>query len=204
MLSLADSAKPRSRQFEIKWTKVSPAKLDFYMKLVDYFFRQPELHFRGVVIDKTVLDHARFHQLHDDWYYKMMFTLLEPIIDPQQCHRGYLDIKDTRSEEKRAKLERVLRNANYDYDSTIIERVQQIRSYESELLQLADLLIGAVAYHHRVRRGDLPGPGRPLNAAKIALIERIRQRSGKTLERNTLLREPKFNLLCWRPREDAP
>ena len=27
-----------SESFEIKWTKVSPAKVDFYLALVDYFF----------------------------------------------------------------------------------------------------------------------------------------------------------------------
>jgi len=28
-----------SSRFEVKWTKVSPAKVDFYLDLVDYFFR---------------------------------------------------------------------------------------------------------------------------------------------------------------------
>lgn len=200
-LSTAEAAGPRSRQFEVKWTKVSRGGFALYAELVEYFFWQPDLHFRGVVIDKTILDHARLDQSHDDWYYKMMFTLLGPIIDPRCAYRVYLDIKDTRSEQKRAKLERVLRNKNYDFDQTIIHRIQQIRSYESELLQLADLLIGAVCYHHRRKVGDLPREGNPLNAAKLELIERIRQRSGKSLERNTLLREEKFNLLCWKPRE---
>jgi hypothetical protein len=201
-LSPADAAGRRDRQFEVKWTKVSRGGIALYADLIEYFFWQPDLHFRGVVIDKTILDHARLYQSHDDWYYKMMFTLLGPIIDPQHAYRIYLDIKDTRSEQKRAKLEEVLRNKNYDFDQAIIERVQQIRSYESELLQLADLLIGAVSYCHRRMVGDLPRATHPLNTAKLELIERIRQRSGKSLQRSTLLREEKFNLLCWKPRED--
>src|SRR5579864_5169764 len=36
--------------FEIKWTKVSPAKKDFYLDLVDYFFDDDDLHFRGLLI----------------------------------------------------------------------------------------------------------------------------------------------------------
>lgn len=36
--------------FEVKWTKVSPAKLGLYMDLVDYFFDDDDLHFRAVII----------------------------------------------------------------------------------------------------------------------------------------------------------
>ncbi len=180
-----------TKRFEIKWTKVSPGKLAFYLELADFFFTEPELHFRGVLIpDKTILDHAAFGQSHDDWYYKMCFRMLEPIIDPEQMHCVYLDIKDTRSERKRAKLEQVLRNSRYDHTETIIRKVQQIRSHESELLQLADLLIGAISHLNRGLTGS---------AAKAALIERIRQRSGKRLDQSSWLREKKFNLFRWHP-----
>jgi len=124
--------------FEVKWSKVSQGKADFYLSLVDYFFDQDELHFRGVLVpDKTILDHKAYEQRHDDWYYKMMFTLLEPIVDPQQQYCVYLDIKDTQSEQKRSQLEEVLRSKRRDYQGHIIKRVQQIRSHESALLQLA-------------------------------------------------------------------
>lgn len=38
------------RDFEIKWTKVSPSKLAFYQDIVDYFFDDDDLHFRGLVV----------------------------------------------------------------------------------------------------------------------------------------------------------
>ena len=31
--------------FEVKWTKVSPAKRDFYIDLINYFFDDNDLHF---------------------------------------------------------------------------------------------------------------------------------------------------------------
>ena len=34
--------------FEIKWTKVFPAKIDFYLAILDYFF-DDDLHFRALV-----------------------------------------------------------------------------------------------------------------------------------------------------------
>ena len=189
--------------FEVKWTKVSPAKTALYLDLVDYFFDDDNLHFRGVVVpDKGVLNHGAFNQSHDTWYYKMCFTLLEPLIDPQSKYRVYLDIKDTRSEKKRAKLEQVLRNRRYDYEGGIIERVQQIRSHESDLMQVCDLLIGAIAHHSRTQTGDLQGQS--TSNAKRAVIRRVQRRSGKSLVDTTGRRESKLNLLCWRggPRDE--
>jgi hypothetical protein len=181
------------RHFEVKWTKVSPALQTFYLELVDSFFEDKCLHFRGLLIpDKGKLDHAPFCQSHDDWYYKMFFTLLDPIINPTHCHSIYLDIKDTRSEAKRAKLEEVLRNANRDRAKEIVRRVQQVRSHEVALMQLTDLFIGAIGYHARKLHG---------NAAKLAIVKRIRQRGRLSLDRSTWLGEPKFNLFCWAPQE---
>ena len=66
---------------EAKWTKVSPAKVDFYLALMDLFLADERLRFRGLVVpDKKLLDHARFDQSHNDWYYKIYFTMLRPIV----------------------------------------------------------------------------------------------------------------------------
>lgn len=176
-------------QFEVKWTKVSPAKADFYRDLIDYFFDDDDLHFRAWVALKDGLRHVEFVQTHDDWYYKMMFGLLEPVIQPDAHYRLYLDKKDTRSADKVTKLHDVLCNNRYDFNREIVERVQVVESHAVEHLQLADLLLGAVGYANRGLSG---------NAGKEALIARIRQRSGYTLTRPTLLREQKFNLFIWR------
>jgi hypothetical protein len=181
--------------FEIKWTKVSRSKQEFYEALIEYFFDEPELHFRGVLIpDKAKLNHAEFDQTHDEWYYKMLYTVLDPIIDPRQRYRIYLDIKDTRSEQRRAKLEEVLRSARHDSHGQVVERIQQIRSHESRLLQMADLLIGAIGYHNRHLTS---------NAGKLAVVRRIQRRSGWPLDSTTWLREPKLSLLRWQARESG-
>jgi hypothetical protein len=180
-------------RFEIKWTKVSPAKTRFYRDVVDYFFDDDDLHFRAVVIaDKTQLRHQDFGQNHDTWYYKMLFQLLAPLLSPQNQFRIYLDIKDTRSAAKIRKLHEVLSNKMYDFDRRIIHWIQAIRSSDVEQLQLADLLIGAVGYANR---------GLSDNAGKRELVERLRQRSRYSLTRRTLLREQKVNLFVWRPQE---
>ncbi|TNC81303.1 MAG: DUF3800 domain-containing protein [Oleiphilus sp.] len=175
--------------FEIKWTKVSRSKLSFYLDVLDYFFDDDDLNFRGLIVpDKRVLNHSAFSQDHDDWYYKMYFTMLKTIFDPHSHYRVYIDIKDTLGHEKINNLHDVLCNNAFDYSRKMIERIQRVHSHESEQLQLADLLIGALAYLHR-ELGE--------SDSKLALIQRIKERSGYSLDRSTLLRESKFNLLLW-------
>mgnify|MGYP001217540281 CR=1 FL=1 len=176
--------------FEIKWTKISPAKEQFYLDLVDYFFDDDDLHFRVVVIDKNKLDHERFNQTHDDWYYKMYFELLKIIFDPRHYYNLYLDIKDTRSRHKVKKLREVLCNKVYDFDQRVIQKAQTVRSHEVPLLQLTDLLIGAVQFANRT---GLNGE------AKQKVVERIKSRSKYSLLHSTLPKEPKFNVFHWQP-----
>ncbi|WP_207654059.1 DUF3800 domain-containing protein [Desulforamulus profundi] len=90
------------------------------------------------------------------------------------------------------KLHEVVCNSIYDFHRQIIQRIQTVRSHESELLQLSDLLIGAVSYVNR-GLGD--------SSAKLALIEEIKRRSGYNLTRSTLLRENKFNIFIWQASE---
>jgi hypothetical protein len=71
--------------------------------------------------------------------------------------------------------------------------VQQVRSHESELMQLADLLIGALTYANR---------GLASSAAKTAIVERLRARLGReALTRTSAFAAVKFNILVWRAQE---
>src|SRR3972149_22063 len=156
--------------FEVKWTKVSPGKKQFYKDLIEYFFNEDDLHFRALIVpDKSKPRHEDFGQSHDDWYYKMYFDMLKVIFNPECRYRIYLDVKDTRGAAKVKKLHDVLCNNMYDFSREIIERVQIVRSHEVEILQIVDLMIGTISYVNR---------GLSDSAAKLALVERIRKRSG--------------------------
>ena len=181
------------RDFEIKWTKVSPNKTEFYKDVLDYFFDEDELHFRCLVVpDKSLLEHEKFNQDHDAFYYKMYFDMLKIIFNPESRYNIYIDIKDTQGVEKIRELQKVLCNNIYDFDRKIINKIQQVRSHEVEILQLADLLMGAVAYNVR---------GLSSSQAKKDLVKRVQKRSGYTLDMSTLLREEKFNLFFWKGNE---
>jgi hypothetical protein len=196
--AIAESIRQRKRQhglperFEAKWTKISPGKLSFYLSLVDLFFDDPDLRFRGLVVpDKGDLNHGLFNQDHDTFYYKMYFSMLKVIFTAVEAkYRVYIDIKDTRSAGKERKLFDVLCNAHRDFDHERIQRLQSVRSHEVEQIQLADVLIGALSYANRYLDGS---------AAKLAVVERIKERSGYSLTVNTSLSAQKINILRWQP-----
>ncbi len=182
--------------FEIKWTKVNDKKSSFYLDIVNYFFQNEDLHFRVVVADKTELDHDDFSQTHDEWYYKMYFLLIQYIIKPRSSrYRVYIDIKDTKGGSKVKKLHEFLSNANYDFSREIIERMQIVKSHESEILQISDLFIGAMSYWMRgeTEKGNA-------NQGKVKLINSIKEQSGYSLTKSTLPSEQKFNFFIWHPR----
>jgi len=174
---------------EVKWVKVSPSKVRLYRDLLDYFYDDDDLHFRTLVVpDKSLLDHETFAQSHDDWYYKMYFDMLKVILAPEARYHIYLDYKDTHGGHKVEQLHKILCHNAYDFNHHIIERVQIIRSHEAELMQLTDILIGAVSYANR---------GLNTSTAKAALVDRMRKRSGYKLTLTTLYGERKTNVFRW-------
>ena len=183
---IRDIKRKHNIHHEMKWVKVSESKKDAYLDLVQYFFECNDLHFRVLVVDnKDKLNHELFKQSHDEWYFKMYFRMIKTILDPVDIYNIYLDIKDTRSKTKIQKLRNVLENSRYDFSKTMIKNMQVIRSDEVEIMQLVDILIGALAYFSRNMSAV---------KAKNEIIEYIKEKSGYTLKNNTLYRESKFNI----------
>lgn len=179
--------------FEAKWSKVSASGLAFYRDYLDYFFDSPDLSFRSLIVsNKRKLRHEDFQQSHDDWYYKMFYQALKPLISTENTYCIYLDRKDTLSQYKVEHLRTVLSNQLHDFRQEIITRVQQVRSDEIEQVQLVDLLIGAVGYHNRRLRG---------NEGKEALVRHVQRRSGLTLGSTTAKNREKVNLFVWDAQE---
>lgn len=175
---------------EVKWTKTSMDKIDMYRDLVNYFFDDDDLRFRVLVAHKEHLDHDLYHQSHNDWYYKMYFTMLNRLFDPQDAYYVYIDIKDTHSAQRSAKLEEVCANSHYDFNHECIRRVQPIRSDEVQMMQITDIINGAVC---RANRKTIAPP----SGAKAEIIELIREKSHLQLTKSTALGARKFNVFVW-------
>jgi hypothetical protein len=164
---------------ELKWSSLSKSSYPLYSELIDYFFAT-DLQYRAIVIDKSKLKHEDFNQSHDDFYYKMYFQLLSKKILNECNYNIYLDIKDTRSAKKVSGLKAYL-NSNF----VAVRNLQNIRSHESELMQLTDILTGAIGYHLR---------GYNKVIAKIKIIEKIQAHSKLPLTQSTARSSQKFNL----------
>ena len=175
-----------SKYAEIKWNKVSTCNLDFFKAIVRYFFDCDELDFRAVVVDKTQLRHNEFKQTHDEFYYKVYYYCLSGLINTKGENYIYLDKKDTRGTYRIEKLWFYLSQKSHDFDNTEIKRIQCANSFDLPILQLADLLIGAVGYNNRQIENK--------SKAKTELVEYIKYLSGYSLEKSTLISENKFNL----------
>lgn len=182
---------PRNR--EVKWTKISPAKEKFYSELVELFVKEDCLRFRAIKIaDKKQLNHEKFNQTHNDWYYKIYYDMLKHILQPHKDYNIYIDIKDTIGCQKICKLKDILQYKTRN-DAVSIQRIQQIRSYESEILQLADVLIGAVGYEDRISELGTQEP----SSVKLSLCRKIEEVLSVDFNRKSRFSDEKFNLLIW-------
>ena len=178
---------------EIKWVRVSNSQYDMYRDLIDLFFDNSFLSFRAVVaLNKSKLDFVHFNLTHDDWYQRIYYLTLREMIDVDSRYYVYVDIKDTKGSKKIEQLKTVLNHATRYFYADTVKNIQLVKSDQIQLLQLADLLIGAVAYKNR---------GLYQNDAKTNLVSYIEERSGRSLTLNSPKSESKFNIFRWLPRE---
>ncbi len=195
-----------SKYNEIKWTKVSASKNSFFKELVELFYNTECLKFRAVKIpNKGILNHARYCQTHDSWYYKMYYVMLRHILNnPNFSYNVYMDIKDSCSSEKVKTLKDFLLNEIKDFKGERLQNFQTIRSHESELLQLADLLIGAVGYENRIQEIKERDQNFTPNADKLFLVGLLKSRMHiVSFEKSTPFSADKFNILVWEANKNA-
>lgn len=175
---------------ELKWTKIAKSNYQMYKDVIDYFFDDHDLHFRCYIANKKNLKHSMYNQTHDDWYYKIYFRMLELLFNRNDKYNIYVDIKDVHSYEKCQKLLNVCQNSNFDFDHNHILKIQPVRSEEVQLIQLTDLLIGAMGFYNRK---DIEHE----SFTKRQLIQLISERSRYNLKKNTYTSEKKFNIFFW-------
>lgn len=181
---------------EIKWTGVSPSKYPFYEDLIQYFINEDALHFRVVIMkDKANLNHDKYNGgSHDLWYYKAYYYLLNELIHPHDEFNIFIDIKDTCGGPKVSKLKEILCNKNHDFRGQVIKGIYQIRSHESEILEMDDLLMGAIGYYHNEHYGADHS-----SQAKNAVVNLLLDKYGNAVRYGTGRGEnAKMDIFLWR------
>lgn len=182
-----------SSKIELKWNKVDKKTEKLYLDIINYFFNNDDLKFRVIVIDKTKLDHEKYNQTENDFYHKAYYDMLKYIIIPGNFYNIYPDIKDTNSYYYHQVMLDYLRIKMSDANKKTIKKVQPIRSYEAPMLQINDILIGALSYYYR----NLSS-----NSVKLNIINKIRKLYQNNLDISSNYSNTKFNIFIWRSRDD--
>jgi len=168
---------------EIKWTKVSPSKENFYLELVDIFFAYGmEMRFRCIVVEPQQVIWSYHGDDKELGFYKFYYQLIHKWIKDFNTYRIFLDAKKNRDLTRLSVLKDILNN---QFNTSYIEQVQALPSKELVLIQLSDFLLGATSA--KLNQKDLT------NTAKIKVIEHIEKRRGKEIA-PTWRTENKFNI----------
>lgn len=182
-----------SNKIELKWNKIDKKTEKLYLDIINYFFNNDDLKFRVIVIDKTKLDHEKYNQTENEFYHKAYYEMLKNIIIPGNSYNIYPDIKDTNSYYYHQIMLDYLRIKMQDTNKKTIRKVQPIRSYEAPILQINDILIGALSYYYR----NLSN-----NNVKLNIISEIKKLYQNDLNETSYCSNTKFNIFMWRSRDD--
>lgn len=129
---------------ELKWGKVSFSRFDLYSQILTWFFdKGHDLRFRAIVIDREKVNLLSYHENDQELgFYKFYYQLLHHWIKDFNCYHIFCDLKVNRKKDRLNTLKRCLSNANL---SATVPSVQGVRSSESVLVQITDLLTGLVS-----------------------------------------------------------
>lgn len=166
---------------EIKWNKVSPKFVDMYKDIVDLFFNSFKIRFRAIVLDASKIDNEAFNQNSGELgFYKFYYQLIQHWLYDNNEYSIFLDHKINAYKGRVFELGRIL---NYSTNA-VIENVQALPSEQSAIIQLADILTGAVAAKFNAKTTSV---------AKKEVIDLIETYIGHDIS-PTVKNEQKFNV----------
>lgn len=182
-----------SARGEFGWSKVAPGKAAFFNDLIALFAVQPGLRFRCLVADRMQFRHEEFNDGDKELgFYKLYYQMLVHWLEPGNTYRIYLDWQRNASQERFADLREILgRKLGGRAKLACLEPAS---SHELPLLQLTDLLIGAVGYVWNERK---------TSEAKMAFCAGLASAIGKpglAFSSPWKGSDPKFNVFNWQGR----
>ena len=146
---------------ELKWNRVCPSRQQLYESIIDTFF-ESAARFRCVAIDCRKVDLVKYDDSDAELgFYKFYYQLLHHWVNDFNEYSVFVDYKINRVPSRLRTLHEVLTNANL---SARVVRVQALNSSDSPLIQLVDVLTGAVGHKFHRHAGS---------TSKAAIIKRI-------------------------------
>lgn len=136
---------------EIKWSKISNQYYDKYLNLIDStssLLNKNVVHFRSVIIDNNALNNRKYNDGNKELgIYKFYYQLLYNCFIKYQKNSSfdiYIDKRSTNYDFQN--LTDILNNKSRAKNNTI-NCVKQVDSKKSNIIQLNDLLLGALSFH---------------------------------------------------------
>jgi hypothetical protein len=187
---------------ELKWNRVSNQKLAQYEKFMEYFFALNNtdiVHFHSIILDNHQINHKKFNRGDKELgFYKFYYQLLLNCFGKWYCNKRtdvkfivHLDQRTTKY--KLDNLKRILNygmNKQFGNSSAPFVSVEPRDSKKADLIQLNDILIGAIGFQKN---------GYELRAssryAKKYLANYIAQQVGlRDLKSNTPFSQARFKI----------
>lgn len=170
---------------ELKWSNISPSKATLYIEIIDLFIKETNLSFRAIAAHKAGINHEKHDQTHNDWFFKIYYRTLEKMLDKSHSYEIFIDRVDTASSYRAKDLKEML---NKHFGCAVVQSIQVTDSKRSPLMQITDLLVGAISYKHR---------GLTSNSAKLQVIAQIEKSLKIDLKNTSKLSDRKFNVFNW-------
>lgn len=182
-------------QGEFGWKRLSPNRNDFYLALQELFITEPELRFRCLVVDRSNLDHERFNEGDSELgFYKLYYQMLVHWLQPGHQYHIYLDWQQNASTRRFEDLRAILKNKLSG--RARVAFLEPVTSHTQPLIQLADLLMGAVGYQwNNLDRRPNSSECKSQFASSLA-----KQLGHTSLHYSTAPGEQKFNIFNWQGR----
>ena len=175
---------------EIKWNHICPKSIEMYKELVRMFFDNEQFRFRAICIKSADVNHDLFNAGNGELgFYKFYFQLIHHWMLMGNSYQIFLDYKTNGYQHRVQELGKILNNAS----TAELTKIQALPSEESVLIQLADVLTGAVAsaFNNPTLTSD----------SKQSIRELIEKRLGHNIM-GTPAGESKFNVFNINLRKD--
>ncbi len=189
---------------ELKWSKVSNQKAAAYTDFVDFFFNMSAkgyLAFHATTFDNHKWDHRKYNENDPDiglskLYYQML--LHQFIREYGDLASLYICLDRRRSTTTLDDLQRILNKGaakEYGLDFGPVSVLTSRDSKKSDMIQLNDMILGAVAAHKNEKHLN-----NGTRAAKRDLAIHVNKRSGLNESKTTQNPVSRFTIWNFRPR----
>lgn len=157
---------------EIKWSNVQKRDLPFYKALIQLFTDHRTAKFSCYIFKKRELD-LKEHFNGDLFVAYQSFAVMQVCANLTKAESAILVMDDLNTGELVLE-QNIKRKINRKFDRNAVYGVCRLYSKGVELIQLNDLILGAIAYGLKVENGLIPDPGK----AKLELLAHIKKAAG--------------------------